>query len=311
MKKEVKNKAASIRAKLMNIVRAEGIDFDALLLRYFQERFLYRLSISKFSDHFVLKGGLLLICLKIPVLRPTKDIDFLAEQVKNNPAEIEHIFRDIAKVTYDDGIKFNSSSITSERIKEDADYEGIRLKIEATLGQARKRLQIYIGFGDIIIPESKVVEFPTLLEEKPPRVRIYSIESIISEKFEAMIKLSMASSPVKDFYDVYTLSLNHSFQSRRLRKAIESTFQRRKTPIPDNPLVFRVEFYENEERRKQWMAFLRKLRLHDINQEFSEIVKRIINFLEPLVISIRGRTQIGKSWDTITGSWKKRLSKNL
>jgi predicted nucleotidyltransferase component of viral defense system len=245
MIKKVKNKAASIRAKLMNIARAESIDFDALLLRYFQERFLYRLSNSKFIDHFVLKGGLLLVCLKMPVLRPTKDIDFLAEQVKNDPAEIEHIFKDITKVTCDDGIKFNSSSITSERIKEDADYEGIRLKIEATLGQARKRLQMDIGFGDIIIPESKVVEFPTLLEEKPPRVRIYSIESIISEKFEAMIKLSMANSRMKDFYDVYTLSLNHNFQGRRLKKAIKSTFQRRKTPIPDNPLVFRVDFSVN------------------------------------------------------------------
>lgn len=305
MKKEVKNKAASTRAKLMNIARAEGIDFDALLLRYFQERFLYRLSISRFSDHFVLKGGLLLIYLKMPAVRPTKDIDFLAEQVKNDPADIEHIFRNIARVACDDGIKFNSSSITTERIKEDADYEGIRLKIEATLGQARKRLQMDIGFGDIIIPEAKVIEFPTLLEENPPRVKVYSIESIISEKFEAMIKLAMANSRMKDFYDIYYLSLSHNFQGNRLKKAVETTFQKRKTPIPDNPLVFQVEFYENKERQKQWIAFLRKLRLHDINQEFSEIMKRIINFLEPVVISIRGRTRINKSWDPVTGCWKK------
>ncbi|MCD6319873.1 MAG: nucleotidyl transferase AbiEii/AbiGii toxin family protein, partial [Candidatus Desulfofervidaceae bacterium] len=131
----------------MNIARAEGMDFDALLLRYFQERFLYRLSISRFSDYFVLKGGLLLIYLKMSAVRPTKDIDFLAERVKNDPADIEHIFRNIARVACDDGIKFNFSSITTERIKEDADYEGIRLKIEATLGQARKRLQMDIGFG--------------------------------------------------------------------------------------------------------------------------------------------------------------------
>jgi len=304
MKKEVKNKAASVRAKLMNIARAEGIDFDALLLRYFQERFLYRLSISKFSNHFVLKGGLLFICFKMPMSRPTKDIDFLAEQVKNNPDDIKHIFRDIAKITYDDGIKFNSSSITTARIKEDADYEGIRLKIEATLGQAIKRLQMDIGFGDIIIPKAKVLDFPTLLEEKPPKVRVYSIESIISEKFEAMVKLAMANSRMKDFYDVYSLSLSHNFQVDRLKKAIETTFQKRKTPIPDNPLVFREEFYKNKERQKQWTAFLRKLQLHDINQEFNEIMKRIINLLEPVVISIRGRTRIDKSWDNTTGFWK-------
>ena len=305
MKKEVKNKAASIRTKLMNIARAKDIDFDALLLRYFQERFLYRLSISKFSKNFVLKGGFLLIYLKMPVVRPTKDIDFLAEQVKNDLADIKHIFRDIVRVVHDDGIKFNPSSITTERIKEDADYEGIRLKIEATLGQARKRLQMDICFGDIIIPKAKAIEFPTLLEEKPPRVKVYSIESIISEKFEAMVKLAMVNSRMKDFYDVYFLSLSHNFQSNRLKKAIESTFYIRKTPIPYNPLVFKVEFYENKERQKQWAAFLRKLRLHDTNQEFSEIMKKIINFLEPVIISIGDRTRINKSWDPIKGYWKK------
>jgi len=162
-----------------------------------------------------------------------------------------------------------------------------------------------IGFGDIIIPRAKVIEFPTLLEEKPPRVKVYSIESIISEKFEAMVKLAMVNSRMKDFYDVYSLSLSHNFQSNRLKKAIESTFHIRKTPVPDNPLVFKVEFYENMERQKQWAAFLRKLRLHDINQEFSEIMKKIINFLEPVIISIGDRTRINKSWDPVIGRWKK------
>ncbi len=196
MEREVKNKAASIRAKLMNVAKSEKIDFDALLLRYFQERFLCRLAISEFSDRFVLKGGLLLICLKMPRSRPTKDIYFLAEQVKNDPAELEYIFRTIVDLLCDDGVKFVPLSITSERIKEDTDYEGVRLKINATLSQARKRLQMDIGFGDVIIPKAKLTEFPTLLEEKPPKVKVYSIESIISEKFEAMVKLAMANSRV-------------------------------------------------------------------------------------------------------------------
>lgn len=305
MEKEFKNKSASVRAKLMNIARAGGIDFDTLLLRYFQERFLYRLSISKFSNHFVLKGGLLFICFKMPSSRPTKDIDFLAEQVKNDHDDIKLIFRDIAKATCDDGVIFDSSSITTERIKEDADYEGIRLKIVATLGQARKRMQMDIGFGDIIIPKAKVIKFPTLLEEKPPKVRVYSIESIISEKFETMVKLAMANSRMKDFYDVYSLSLSNNFQGNRLKKAIEATFQRRETPIPDNPLVFREEFYENKERQKQWAAFIRKLRLYDVSQEFNEIMRKIIYFLEPVIISIKDRTNIDKSWDPISGCWKK------
>ncbi len=305
MKREIKNKPASIRARLMNIARAEGVDFDALLLRYFQERFLYRLSISEFSDHLVLKGGLLLICLKIPRSRPTKDIDFLAEQVKNDPVELEYIFREIVEISCDDGVKFNTSSITSERIKEDADYEGVRLKVDATLGQARKRLQMDVGFGDIIIPEAKLMDFPTLLEEKPPKLKVYSIESIISEKFEAMVKLAMVNSRMKDFYDVYSLSLSHNFQGNRLKKAIESTFQKRKTPLSDNPLVFRPEFHKDKGRQKQWIAFLRKSRLSDVDQGFSEIMERITIFLRPIVISIKDRTRVDKSWDSTTGCWKK------
>jgi predicted nucleotidyltransferase component of viral defense system len=247
MRKEIKNRSASIKARLMNIARAEKIDFDSLLLRYFQERLLYRLSISDFSDRFVLKGGLLLICLKMPKCRPTKDIDFLAEQIKNDINEIENIFKRISEIQCDDGVKFIPSSIASERITEDADYEGIRLKIDGTLGQARKRLQVDIGFGDIIIPEATSVEFPSLLEDLP-KVKAYSVESIISEKFEAMIKLAMANSRMKDFYDVYFLSSSHNFKGNELKKAIETTFQRRKTPMPENPLVFRPEFHSDKER---------------------------------------------------------------
>lgn len=302
MKREIKNKPASIRAKLMNIARAEKIDFDALLLRYFQEKFLCRLAISRFSDHFVLKGGFLLICFKIPKSRATKDIDFLAEQVKNDPAELEYILGNIADLHCDDGVRFNSLSITSEWRKEDTDYEGIRLKIDATLGQARKRLQMDIAFGDIIVPRPKLMEFPTLLEEEPPKVRVYSIESIISEKFEAMIKLAMVNSRMKDFYDIYTLS-TQNFQVSRLKKAIDSTFQRRKTSIPGDPLVFRTEFHNNEGRGKQWIAFLRKSRL-DLNREFNEIMDRTTAFLKPIVIPIKDETRMDESWDAMTGCWK-------
>lgn len=305
MKREIKNKPASTRVRLMNIARTEGIDFDALLLRYFQERFLYRLSISEFSDHLVLKGGLLLICLKMPRSRPTKDIDFLAEQVKNDPAELEYIFREIVEISCDDGVRFNTSSVTSECIKENTDYGGIRLKVDATLGQARKRLQMDIGFGDIIIPGAKLMDFPTLLEEKPPKLKVYSIESIISEKFEAMVRLAMVNSRMKDFYDIYSLSLSHSFQGNRLKKAIESTFQKRKTSLSDNPMAFRPEFHKDKGRQKQWIAFLRKTRLYDVNKEFSEIMERITIFLRPIVISIKDRASVDKSWDSATGCWKK------
>ncbi len=225
--------------------------------------------------------------------------------LKNDPAELEHIFRSITAISCNDGVKFISSSLISEQIKENVDYEGIRIKIDATLGQARKKLHMDIGFGDVIIPRAMRMEFPTLLEEKPPRIKVYSIESIISEKFEAMVKLAMVNSRMKDFYDIYTLSVSYNFQSDRLKKAIESTFYRRKTSIPDNPLIFRLKFHRDEEKQRQWSAFLRKSRLQDVNQDFNEIIERITSFLKPIVVSIKDKNKENKIWDAIAGCWKK------
>ena len=130
------------------------------------------------------------------------------------------------------------------------------------------------------------------------------LESIISEKFEAMVKLATVNSRMKDFYDVYNLSISHNFKSDKLKKAIESTFHRRTTPMPGNPLVFRQEFHRDEGRQKQWLAFLRKSRLQNVSQEFNEIMKRITTFLEPIVHSIKAKSRINKSWIAESGIWK-------
>jgi len=147
MKKEIKDKVASVKARLLNVSRKSKIDFDALLLRYFQERFLYRLMLSGFSDNFILKGGFLLLCLNMPLSRPTKDIDFLARGIKNAESGFKNIFKRIAKVPCDDGVDFESSSVFSERIIIDAQYKGIRLKINACLGKAKKHCSLISVLG--------------------------------------------------------------------------------------------------------------------------------------------------------------------
>ena len=161
-----------------------------------------------------------------------------------------------------------------------------------------------IGFGDIVIPKAKKVEFPTLLEQVPPKIKVYSIESIISEKFEAMVKLAMVNSRMKDFYDVYTLSINYDFRGNRLKKAIESTFKRRKTIVPISSLVFRTEFHNDKGRQRQWAAFLRKSRIANTDKSFNQIMERITKFLKPIVISINNKTQIEKSWYSSLGRWR-------
>ncbi|GAH71667.1 unnamed protein product, partial [marine sediment metagenome] len=156
----------------------------------------------------------------------------------------------------------------------------------------------------IVIPKAKKVEFPTLLEQVPPKIKVYSIESIISEKFEAMVKLSMANSRMKDFYDVYTLSINYNFHGNRLKKAIESTFKMRKTIVPVNPLIFQTEFHNDKGRQMQWTAFLHKSRIADTDENFNQVMERITEFLKPIVISIKNKTQIEKSWCPSLGCWR-------
>ena len=144
MTKTTKDIAASFRARLLNIARSTKRDFDALLLQYIQERFLYRLSISPYRKNIILKGALLFLAYKILLQRPTKDIDFLGFSTPNEINEIRNMVVAIAGIDLDDGVKFDRESVIAEWITEDNDYKGVRVKFEARLTAARKILQLDI-----------------------------------------------------------------------------------------------------------------------------------------------------------------------
>ena len=300
--KILKNKAASNREKLLNIARAEKIDFDALLLRFMQERLLYRLSVSKYKARFVLKGGLLLTCYDLPFLRATRDMDFLAKQIDQRPQTMKGMFAEILRQPCHDGVSFDLSALMAENIKKGSDYVGIRIKIKATLEQAVKILQIDIGFGDVIIPRPLTMTFPTLLDEAAPRIGVYSKESIIAEKFEAMIKLSIVNSRLKDFYDIYALSVAYPFKGSVLKAAITATFKRRKTALAARPIIFEPGFSQDAYRQKQWLAFLRKSKLN-LKMDFAELMSKIINFLSPVVLAINTAVEWSTQWDPEREAW--------
>ena len=298
-----RDKAAPIKAKLLNLSKETRVDFDALLLLYFQERFLYRLAISEFSGNFILKGGFLLFCMKMIWSRPTRDIDFLAKGVNNNTSVLEGIFKRIAGLSCDDGVDFDLSSISTERIIENTEYVGIRVKISIYLGKARKVLQFDIGFGDSVWPEPRLIEFPGLLEAPKTMLNAYSAESIIAEKFEIMLKKEMINSRMKDFFDIFNLSFSYNFSGEVLKKAIENTLKKRQTVIQDVPYVFREEFQNDKGKQQQWAAFLRKTRIDKSNHDFHGIMKRITDFLEPVVISIKEKKEMKESWEAAKGIW--------
>jgi len=285
MAKKTKNIAASVRARLLSMARTSGRDFDALLLQYMQERFLYRLSISPYRQHLILKGALLFLAYEMSLLRPTKDIDFLGFSTPNELNEIRNLVVAIAGIELDDGVRFNHESVNVERITEGAEYKGVRVKLDGLLTTARKMLQLDIGFGDAVVPGPIEMDFPTLLDDQPsPNLLVYSQESVIAEKFEALVSLNILTSRMKDIYDILFMAERGTFSLFSLREAIMATFTRRAAQLEDRQVLFSTDFTANTDKEAQWMAFLRRSRLQS-SPSLPEAMRRIKVFLEPVCSS--------------------------
>ena len=247
------------------------------------ERFLFRLSQSEYADRFILKGALMLRVWHSPEFRPTMDIDLLG-RTSNKESDIIGQIREIMKVEVrPDGLTFDPESIQSERITEDADYNGLRVRFLGVLDSARVNMQIDIGFGDIVYPAPENAELPTMLEFPAPRLLCCSRESAIAEKFEAMLKLGLLNSRMKDFYDIWLLLGHFEFNGPKLAEAILLTLQQRGTAIPKEIEAFTQPFIEMKQ--IQWTAFRKRLHQEQVPESFKDIVTVLDHFLRPLVSS--------------------------
>jgi hypothetical protein len=204
----------------------------------------------------------------------------------------------------DDGLTFMANTVAAERIKDDEDYEGVRVLLQARLGVTRISLQVDIGFGDVITPAPIEVEYPTMLGLPAPKLRAYPRETVVAEKFEAMVKLGMANSRMKDFYDLWELSRRFDFEGSTLMAAIQATFQRRATAFPlGTPLSLSSEFYDAPSKRTQWTAFLRKSGLR--SETLGEVVAHISTFLLPVISAIQKVEPFDLRW-TAGGTWEEK-----
>jgi hypothetical protein len=298
------NSAESVKARLKNIAVAENKPFNYILMHYFIERLLYRLSISAYADNFILKGGLLLYTVLDNRARATRDIDLLAEKIRNTPGELLGIFTKIAKLPGDDAVSYDTKTITVERIKEDADYEGIRVKLTGYIDRIRHVLRFDIGFGDVVVPEPVMMTYPSLLDMKAPRLRAYTLESVIAEKFQAGVYLAEANSRMKDFYDLYVLCAVRAFDGAILYEAVKRTFERRKTILPTVPTIFTDTFPALPEKQIQWRAFLNRTGI-EATDNFTMVMTSIRRFLSPLYDALINETGFTGCWDHETGKWKK------
>jgi predicted nucleotidyltransferase component of viral defense system len=277
-----KNVGASVRQRLLNKARETGRPFSELLQYFAMERFLYRLSKSEYADKFVLKGALMLTAWNAPLLRPTMDIDLLG-RIGNDIGAMTAIVREICAgdVEPDDGLVFDAATVQGERIAEAAEYEGVRIRFRATLDAARIQMQLDVGFGDIVVPAAMLTTYPTILDLPAARLLAYSKETAVAEKFEAMVKLGELNSRMKDFFDVWLLSRSFDFDGPRLCEAIEKTFKRRGTVLPDGePVALTEEFSGNAQKQAQWAGFIRRTKLRDV-AALTEIVDQLREFLMP------------------------------
>jgi len=299
----MKNLEASIRQRLLNLAKKEGVDFDYILRQFAIQRLLYRLSISDHSDRFYLKGALMFWVWDRSFHRPTKDIDLLGLG-SNDVQELQTLFMEVVSIPCDDGLIFHAETIKAATIKEDEAYEGVRVTGVSTLDRASIPFQVDIGFGDVITPKAKIQRIPTYLDLPFAELKAYPVETIIAEKFQAMVYLDIANSRMKDFFDLWFIANSMRLVERDVSAAIKATFANRRTPIVDHDLdVFSSVFLEDTNKSVQWRAFKNKNRL-DLSLSFSETQELIKRFLEPLYVSIAKGQEQNRVWDSKMWQWR-------
>jgi predicted nucleotidyltransferase component of viral defense system len=291
----------------MNLSKKRREDFNLVLTRYGLERLLYRLSQSKYASDFVLKGAMLFAVWTKESHRPTRDLDLLSYR-DHSGEHLATLFREICQVEVEpDGLTFDSSTLRVEEIRETQEYQGQRVQLFAYLSNARIKIQVDVGFGDVITPHAEEIEYPTLLDFPSPHIRAYPKESVVSEKLEAMVTLGMPNSRMKDFYDVWAICKIFPFEGSTLKRAIKETFERRKTPIPGNiPLALSEEFGADRDKMMQWTAFVKRNGLPEQESDLPSVISELRTFLIPPLVAAGTGEAFRQVWPQ-GGPWSNRV----
>jgi len=276
--------AASVRARLLKIAKTSGEDFERTLARFAAERFLFRLGSTSSRDRCLLKGASMLGVWLPDPYRATRDVDILASSAADDEA-IRSLVSEICAVQDpEDGLRFDLSELSIDAIRPEEEYSGKRARFRAFLGTARVVVQLDIGIGDAVVPEPEEVRYPTLLTTlKAPCLRAYPREATIAEKFEAMVKLDMRNSRMKDFHDIWALAGAFSFDGVVLQRSVAACFDRRATAWTEEvPRSLTPAFYMMPEIADRWRHYCASSSiLIPPPSQFELIGERIIGFLAP------------------------------
>jgi predicted nucleotidyltransferase component of viral defense system len=267
MVNEPNNSPASVRQRLLNIAREEGRVFDVVLVTYSLERLMYRLSISKYRDMFVLKGGMLVTLWIGDENRVTRDADFLGFGDASGDKLIS-VFAQILSTSADDGLVYDVERLTAEAIREEQQYGGVRLKTIANLGKTRIPIVVDVAFGDAMTITDYTIEYPTLLDMPAANVRAYRPANVVAEKFHAIVALGLVNSRMKDYYDLWAILNSQAMERDELAEAIGATFDRRKTAVPtETPAGLAANFSKDTQKLRQWSAYASSIELKGVSLE--------------------------------------------
>jgi predicted nucleotidyltransferase component of viral defense system len=286
---------ASVKDRLKNKSRSTGKTMQELLTAYGLERTIYRLSKSRYKEHFILKGGILLYALYDgSYARATTDIDFLAQKISNDAEEIRQVFAEIFSTEADDPLRFEIGTLSVKPIAEMKKYHGVNVSIIAYLDRTSINVSIDIGFGDVIFPEKVEMDFPVVLSDESPQIYAYSLCSTIAEKFEAIVSLAYDNSRFKDFYDIYVLSTTQDFDGKELLEAVRETFENRHTSIAEI-VAFEEGFADDPIRQTRWKAFVKKKKAM-LPVSLEETINAIRRFMQPVVDAIIQNEALEGRW---------------
>lgn len=303
-----KNPAVSIRAKLLAHAKRHGEDFQRVLTRYAVERLLFRLGQTEEAKCYVLKGAMLFVTWPEHVFRSTGDLDLLG-QGDPHPEALSERFARICQVRFpSDGIVFDGATLKVGAVREIDKYQGACISLAADLAGARIQLQIDIGFGDRVHPEPKRGIFPSLLPDLPPaNILMYPPETVVAEKFEAMIRFGEANSRIKDFYDVWITTRIFSFDLVHVVKAVGGTLHNRATVLPpEMPLGLTDVFATIAEERGLWSGFLRRTAPTQRPPSFRDLQSDLRGFFGPVLADLRGPARTQGIWDPGARIWRNR-----
>lgn len=299
-----KNIAASVRARLKNRAQETNTEFQTMLIRFGNERLLYRLSQSEYKTRFLLKGATLFAVWTGEPHRPTKDMDLLGFGSFDIPT-LENIFHEICGIDGEDGLEFKADSIKGAEIRADKIYQGIRITLLAFLDGAKIPLQVDIGFGDAVTPAAETETLETILDLPRPHLKIYPKETVLAEKFEAMVKLGIGNSRMKDFWDVQFLIKNFDFDGALLQKAIRATFAARATVFPQTlPIALTDAFVRNAAVAADWKGFIRRGKI-TADTDFKLVIESLRGFFAPVIEAESQNVAFEKQWTFQTG-WSER-----